>query len=94
MIPSNMNYKDWERVYVKKEISLEQWKNHLIKQGKNVIIKVIKTISGYAKVPIKDIPNSIVDFLGKNGKTNNRVFYDDKGYLIKQINPNDHENPK
>ena len=27
MIPSNMKYKDWERVYVKKEISLEEWKN-------------------------------------------------------------------
>lgn len=29
MIPSNMNYKDWERVYVKKEISLEQWQEEL-----------------------------------------------------------------
>ena len=38
MIPSNMNYRDWERVYVKKEISLEDWKKSLNKKGNDVII--------------------------------------------------------
>ena len=89
-----MNYRDWERVYVKKEISLEDWKKSLNKKENDVIIKVTKTISGHVKVPIQGIPNSVVDFLGKDGKTNNRVIYDDKGYLIKQINPNDHGNSK
>ena len=49
MIPSNMNYKDWERVYVKKEISLEQWKNALNKQQKDVIISV-DNLQNYRKV--------------------------------------------
>ena len=93
-VPSNMNYSDWERVYVKKEISVDDWKKSLNKKENDVIIKVTKTISGHAKVPIQGIPNSVVDFLGKDGKTNNRVIYDDKGYLIKQINPNDHGNSK
>ena len=29
MIPSNMNYRDWERVYIKKEITLDDWKREL-----------------------------------------------------------------
>ena len=35
-----MNYRDWERVYVKKEISVEDWKKSLTKENKNVIINV------------------------------------------------------
>lgn len=38
MIPSNMNYRDWERVYIKKEISIEDWKKSLNKKENDVII--------------------------------------------------------
>lgn len=58
MIPSNMNYKDWERVYVKKEISLEQWKNSLSKQQKDVIISV-DNLQNYRKVKRIDKPITI-----------------------------------
>lgn len=49
MIPSNMNYRDWERVYVKKEISLEDWKKSLNKKENDVIID-IKDSQNYRKV--------------------------------------------
>lgn len=49
MIPSNMKYKDWEQVYVKKEISLEEWKNSLNKKEKDVIIN-IDSSQNYRKI--------------------------------------------
>lgn len=49
MIPSNMKYKDWERVYVKKEISLEQWKKSLNKKENDVIINTDSS-QNYRKV--------------------------------------------
>lgn len=48
-VPSNMSYRDWERVYVKKEISLDDWKNSLTKENKNVIID-ISNPQNYRKV--------------------------------------------
>ena len=38
MVPSNMNYRDWERVYIKKEISLDDWKKSLNKKKNDGII--------------------------------------------------------
>ena len=39
-VPSNMNYRDWERVYIKKEISLEDWKKGVSDSRKDVIINL------------------------------------------------------
>lgn len=100
MIPSNMNYRDWERVYVKKEISLEDWKKSLNKKENDVIISVDKPVEptkivyGHASIPLRTLPNQIIDYIAENNKVDNRVFYDNEGKVYKQVNPTNHGNPK
>ena len=100
MVPSNMNYRDWERVYVKKEISLEDWKKSLTKENKNVIINIknpvepTKIVYGHASIPLVALPNQITDYIAENNKVDNRVFYDSDGKVQKQVNPTNHGNPK
>ena len=63
MIPSNMNYRDWERVYVKKEISLEDWKKSLNKKGNDGIIEIRKLM---ARKSIVEMSFNDVTEIGKN----------------------------
>ena len=60
------------------------------------IIKVIptKVIEGYSPPPIKSKPNDVIDHKGNNGKIKTRSFYDNNGNKIKDINTDNHDNPK
>ena len=90
MIPSNMNYRDWETVYLKKDIAFRQWKeiqekftHHDLKHG---IIKVNKAV-------IKSTPNDVhVVVASKGGKTWN--FYDENGWIYLQVSDNAHGHKK
>lgn len=50
--------------------------------------------SGHSSAPKNGIPNSIVDHLGNDGKTETRTFYGDDGYKKKDVTTHDHGNPK
>lgn len=58
------------------------------------IIKVDKVISGHAGAPKISDPNSVIDHVGKNGKTETRSFYGDSGFKEKEITNHDHNYPK
>lgn len=58
------------------------------------IIKVDKVISGHAGAPKISDPNSVIDHVGKSGKTETRSFYGDSGYKEKEITNHDHNYPK
>lgn len=57
-------------------------------------IKVNKVIDGHSGSPKTSKPNSIIDHLGKNNKTETRTFYDNAGYKKKDISNHDHGYPK
>lgn len=88
-VPADMSYKEWKEKYV------PNYSEKSVQQGsKNVIIKPTKIVTSHERIPIKGEPGSVVDYVGNNEKVNNRSFYDDKGRLVKQINPNNHGNPR
>ena len=57
-------------------------------------VKPTQVITDHSSIPSTNKPNAIVDYIGKDGKVNARLIYDDAGRMIKQINPNNHGNPK
>lgn len=70
--------------------------NGVDKFAKSDIIKVrpTKVIEGHSPPPIKSEPNDVIDHKGNNGKTKTRSFYDSKGNKKKDINTDNHANPK
>ncbi|MEG0923546.1 MAG: hypothetical protein RSE98_00745 [Anaerovoracaceae bacterium] len=64
------------------------WNNDIIRATGNTII------TGRKPAPMQSEPNSIIDHVGKGAKIKARSFYDDKGFKTKEINTNNHNNPK
>ena len=66
------------------------------KISKSGIIKVspTKVIEGHSPPPIKSAPNDLIDHNGQNGKVKTRAFYDNNGNKKKDINTDNHNNPK
>lgn len=88
-VPADTGYKEWKEKYV-----LDSSEKSVQHGSKNVIMKPTKIVTSHERILINSEPNSIVDYVGNDGKVNNRSFYDNAGRLVKQINTNDHGNPK
>lgn len=61
--------------------------------GKSGIIKVDNIVTGHSSTPKNAKPNSIIDHK-KDGRTDVRTFYNEKGLKSKDINTNSHGNSK
>lgn len=67
----------------------------LVENSQNaVIIKPDKVISGHDGTPKKSDPNTVIDHLGNDGKTETRTFYGDDGYKKKDLTNHNHGNAK
>ena len=88
-VPGDMTYERWRENYVPNggETSIQD-------DHKYGIIKPTKIIEGHKTIDRIAAPNDVIDYLGIDGKVNNRVFHDERGVMYKQINPNDHGHPE
>ncbi len=93
--------KDGNVIYVSADMTYEDWKKKFVDEGvdnfsESGIIKVIptKVIEGHLPPPIKSNPNDVIDHRGNNGKVKTRSFYDNNGNKKKDINTDNHNNPK
>ncbi|WP_432748261.1 hypothetical protein [Pectinatus frisingensis] len=66
---------------------------HVIERSGKAI-EPTKVITDHSSIPSRGAPNSVVDYIGQDGNVNARIFYDEEGKMVKQINPNDHNNSK
>ncbi len=58
------------------------------------LLKPTKVLFGHQSIPPMGEPNEIIDVIGHDGHVSSRNMRDFEGKLIKQINPNNHGNPK
>lgn len=79
-VPAGIEYKDWMRVFVNGEISIDKWR---IERG----------ITRVTKVKLLGKPNSVTEYVVKKGGID-RNFYDENGRQYKQISNHDHGNRK
>lgn len=56
-------------------------------------IKIDKVVSGHSGAPKKSKPNTVIDHLNKEGKTETRTFYGESGLKLKEITNHNHGNP-
>lgn len=63
-------------------------------QNQSDIIKPDRVISGHSGTPKEAAAGTVIDHLGKDGRTETRTFYNSMGLKKKDITNHDHKNPK
>lgn len=81
---------------LKRQYDREQIGKVVVNTGSSGIIKSSENtiITGRKAAPMRSEPNSIIDHVGKGAKIKARSFYNENGFKIKEINTNNHYNPK
>lgn len=83
-----------EDYLIDKEFINEQKRNLYAENKNDDIIIPTKTVSGHEATPKTYRPNTVIDHIGNDDKTDVRSFYGDTGTKDKDIHTTDHGNPK
>lgn len=91
-VPGDMRYREWYNQHVKSKIEpsgVGHWQ-----KDKNGVIIPTEIVSKRYSPKTKGKANSVIQYTTQKGKQINRDFFDENGWLVKQINAGNHGNRK